>query len=417
MKVGVFTLGCKVNLYESEVMIEKLKKAGYEILDFNDICDIYIINTCTVTNNSDKKSRKMINHVKSLNKDAIIVVCGCFVESAKDYDFSDIDIVIGNNDKSNIVSLIQDYLDKNKQVDVRSNIMNACFENMEIESFNDRTRAFVKIQDGCENYCSYCIIPFVRGKCRSKSKELVIEEITNLVKRGYKEVVLTGIHTGNYGVDLGIKFTDLLEEILKIDGLLRLRISSIEATEITDKFIELLNNPIICDHLHIPLQSGSDKILGYMNRKYDTKYFMEKLEKIRKVRSLINITTDVIVGFPNESDDDFKDSLEFIKKCKFGKVHCFPYSKRNGTRACLMDGHLPNDVKKKRNKELIELSNVLENNYRDMFIGKTLEVLTEKSDDLYSYGHTSNYLYLRVSKCKSNILCKVVVKKDSFALE
>lgn len=414
MKVGVCTLGCKVNLYESEYMIDLLKQKGYEITDFNDICDIYIINTCSVTNNSDKKSKKMINHARNLNKNSCIVVAGCFVESSKDYDFSNVDIVIGNKNKSKIVELINDYYKNKKHINIKENIMEADFEDMEISSFNDRTRAFVKIQDGCENYCSYCIIPFVRGKCRSKKFDFVIKEITKLVKNGYKEIVLTGIHTGNYGSDLNIKFSTLLEEILKIEGLKRLRISSIEITELDGKFLELLKNPIICNHLHIPLQSGSDKILKLMNRKYDTKFYYEKLNQIRKIRPDINITTDIIVGFPNEEEKDFKDTLKFAKKCKFGKIHCFPYSKRSGTKAYFMDGHIKEEIKKERNKKLIELSKKLEDKYKEKFIGQNLDILVEKTDDNYSYGHTSNYLYLKTNKSKDNNMCKVKVKKDNF---
>lgn len=414
MKVGVCTLGCKVNLYESEFMISLLKNAGYEINSFDDINDIYIINTCTVTNNSDKKSRKMINQARKLNKDACVVVAGCFVESAKDYDFSNINIVIGNKNKSKIVDFLKEYFATKKNIDARENIFEASFEDMEIKTLDSRTRAFVKIQDGCENYCSYCIIPFVRGKQRSKSMETVLKEITSLVNNDYKEIVLTGIHTGSYGIDLGIKFSDLLKEILKIDKLKRLRISSIEVTELDDDFLEILKNPKICDHLHIPLQSGSDKILKLMNRKYDTAYFYEKLKKIREIRKDINITTDVIVGFPNELDEDFNTTLEFAKKCKFGKIHCFPYSKRNNTKAFLMDGHIDENVKKKRNQMLIRLSNILEEEYKSKFVGKTKEVLIEASDENYSYGHTSNYLYLKCPKNKENELLDVLITDESF---
>ena len=298
MKVGIYTLGCKVNTYESEFIISLFKNRGYEIGNFNDNCDIYIINTCTVTNNSDRKTRKIINSVK--NKNACIVVCGCFVESAKDYDFTGIDVVIGNYNKSQVVDLVEENLKTKKQIIAKENMMTVPFEDMEINHIETKTRAFVKIQDGCENYCSYCIIPFVRGKCRSKERETVIREITNLVNNGYKEIVLTGIHTGNYGVDLGIKFSTLLEEILNIKGLKRLRISSIEITELDDKFFYLLKNPILCNHLHIPLQSGSDNVLKLMNRKYNKEEFKSIINKIKKIRRDISITTDVIVGFPNE---------------------------------------------------------------------------------------------------------------------
>ena len=413
MKVGICSLGCKVNTYESEYIMSLLKKEGYIISSFNDVCDIYIINTCTVTNNSDSKSRKMINKARSLNNDACIVVCGCFVESAKNYDFSDIDIVIGNYNKSKIVDLIKDYFQKFKHVEERYNMMNVPFEDMEIDNFYDKTRAFVKIQDGCENYCAYCIIPFVRGKCRSKEHDKVISEITNLVNNDYKEIVLTGIHTGNYGVDLNIKFSSLLKDILQINNLERLRISSIEITELDEEFMELLKDNILCNHLHIPLQSGCDKILKLMNRKYDTNKFLEIINKIRAVRPDISITTDVIVGFPNEDEKDFKETIEFIKKVNFSKLHVFPYSKRNGTRASIMDNQVPNDVKKDRVKRLISLSNELENNYKAKFLDQELDVLIEKNEDNYSYGHTSNYLYLKINDIlEHNKIYKIKITKD-----
>lgn len=393
MKVGIYTLGCKVNTYESNFILNLFKNRGYEIGDFNDDCDIYIINTCTVTNNSDRKDRKIINSIK--NKNACKVVCGCFVESAKNYNFDGIDVVIGNYNKSNIVDLVEENLKTKKQIISKENIMNVPFENMEIKKA-ETTRAFVKIQDGCENYCSYCIIPFVRGRCRSKDEETVLREIKALVENGYKEVVLTGIHTGNYGKDLNTNFSTLLEKILKIKGLKRLRISSIEITELDEKFFKLLENDILCNHLHIPLQSGNDKILKLMNRKYERKEFKQIIEKIRKIRPNISITTDVIVGFPNETEEDFKDSLEFIKDINFSKVHTFPYSKRNRTKAARMEGHIDGLTKKERTKELLELSEKLEENYYKSQINKKEKVLIEKEENGYYYGHTSNYLYLKL---------------------
>ncbi len=393
MKVGIYTLGCKVNTYESNFILNLFKNRGYEIGDFNEECDIYIINTCTVTNNSDRKDRKIINSIK--NKNACKVVCGCFVESAKNYNFDGIDVVIGNYNKSNIVDLVEENLKTKKQIISKENIMHVPFENMEIKKA-ETTRAFVKIQDGCENYCSYCIIPFVRGRCRSKDEETVLREIKSLVENGYKEVVLTGIHTGNYGKDLNTNFSTLLEKILKIKGLKRLRISSIEITELDEKFFKLLENDILCNHLHIPLQSGNDKILKLMNRKYEREKFKQIIEKIRKIRPNISITTDVIVGFPNETEEDFKDSLEFIKDLNFSKVHTFPYSKRNGTKAARMEGHIDGLTKKERTKKLLELSEKLEENYYKSQINKKEKVLIEKEENGYYYGHTSNYLYLKL---------------------
>lgn len=413
MKVGIYTLGCKVNTYESEFIISLFKNRGYEICDFNETCDIYIINTCTVTNNSDRKTRKIINSVK--NKNACVVVCGCFVESAKNYDFTGIDVVIGNYNKSQVVDLVEENLKTKKQIIAKENMMTVPFEDMEINHIETKTRAFVKIQDGCENYCSYCIIPFVRGKCRSKEKETVIREITNLVNNGYKEIVLTGIHTGNYGVDLGIKFSTLLEKILNIKGLKRLRISSIEITELDDKFFELLKNPILCNHLHIPLQSGSDNVLKLMNRKYNKEEFKNIINRIKKVRNDISLTTDVIVGFPNETEEDFEECLDFIKEIEFSKIHVFPYSKRDGTTAARMKGHIDGITKKERARRLLALSEELETNYYNSQISKKEYVLIEKKENDYYYGHTTNYLYLKLKgNYKQNEIYEVNVEKDMF---
>ena len=417
MKVGICSLGCKVNMYESEYILTLFKNSGYEIGDFNDKCDIYIINTCTVTNNADSKSRKMINHIKNKYKDAILVVCGCFVESSKFSYTDDIDIVVGNYNKSKIVSLVEEYIENKKQNIVYDNMKCVPFEDMEIEHFEDKTRAFVKIQDGCCNFCSYCIIPYTRGPIRSKDYQKVLNEVTNLVKNGYKEIVLTGIHTGSYGKDINTSFSNLLEDILKIKGLVRLRISSIEITELDSKFLELLKNPILCLHLHIPLQSGSDKILKLMNRKYDKKYFKEMIYKIRSIREDISITTDAIVGFPCETEEDFLEYISFVKEIKFSKLHVFPYSKRNGTKAALMENQVDGNVKKERSKRLIAISNELEKEYAYKFIGKTLDVLVENHDENYAYGHTSNYLKIRLDKKnKQNEIVSVTLTKDNICL-
>ena len=415
MKVGIYTLGCKVNTYESEFIINLFKNRGYEITSFDNDPDIYIINTCTVTNNSDRKDRKIINSIK--NKKGIKVVCGCFVESAKDYDFSGIDIVIGNHNKSNIVDYVEDFIENKKQIIKKENIMTVPFEDMEIDNLEDRTRAFVKIQDGCENYCAYCIIPFVRGRCRSKDFNTVIKEIKSLVNNGYKEIVLTGIHTGSYGKDLGISFSALLEKLLEIEGLLRLRISSIEITELDDKFFKLLKNPKLCNHLHVPLQSGSKNILKAMNRKYTKEEYKKIIDKIREIRPDISITTDVIVGFPGETEEDFNECLDFIKEINFSKVHVFPYSKRDGTKAARMDGHIDGITKKSRTKKLLELSDKLEKEYYNKFIGKNLDILIENKKGDYFYGHTSNYLYLKLKgNYKENEIYNICVKDDMFTI-
>lgn len=413
MKVGLCNLGCKVNTYEMEYIASLFKERGYEIGDFNDFCDVYVVNTCTVTNNSDVKSRKMINHPKKINKNSCLVVCGCFIESAKDYKNDDIDIVLGNYNKSKVVDLVEEFFRNKEKINQKFNLNEVEFEDMNIKHFENRTRAFVKIQDGCENFCTYCIIPYVRGKCRSKKEDNVLSEITTLVNNGYNEIVLTGIHTGNYGVDINTNFSSILEKILNIKGLKRLRISSIEITELDDKFLELLKNPILCNHLHIPLQSGGEKTLKRMNRKYDKKYFKEEIEKIRKVRPDISITTDVIVGFPGETEDDFNECVDFIKEINFSKLHVFPYSKRDGTVAAKMKDQIDGKVKKERVKTLLDLSKTLEENYNNSFIGKKESCLIEKVDCKYSYGHCSNYVYLKIPKIyKENEIVDIIIEKN-----
>ena len=416
MKFGIYTLGCKVNAYESEFVSALLENHGYIKQDFNDINDIYIINTCTVTNNSDVKSRKIISKALNKNKDACIVVMGCFIEANKDYNKDGISIIIGNKDKSKIVELLDEYFKKKKQIIKVYDKLDSNFEDMEIKTFGNRCRAFVKIQDGCENFCTYCIIPYVRGKCRSKDPKKVIEEITDLVNNNYKEIVLTGIHTGNYGVDINYSFAKILKDIVKIKNLKRLRISSIEITELNNEVLDIIkNNKVIVDHLHIPLQSGSERILKLMNRKYNKKYFLDKIEEIRSIRPNIAISTDVIVGFPGETEEDFNECLDFCKKIEFTKIHVFPYSIRKNTPAAKMPNQVNGVVKKQRVKELLELSKNLEISYMKKYIGKYVEVLIEESIDGISYGHTDNFLYIRLNKeYKQEDIVKVLIEDISY---
>lgn len=416
MKAGILTLGCKVNMYESEFVANLLKNNGFEICDFHDVCDVYIINTCTVTNTSDIKSRKMIRQAIRNNPDACVVAMGCFIEANKNYQIPGLDIVIGNKDKSKIVELIHQYFEKKNIIkDLYSNRFTE-FEDMYIKEFPGRTRAFVKIQDGCDNFCSYCIIPFVRGKCRSKDKDKVISEINDLVSNGYQEVVLTGIHTGNYGYDKDYDFADLLSEVVKIEGLKRLRISSIEITELNDRVLSIIkDNDVIVDHLHIPMQAGSDEILKLMNRKYDLDYYYKKIEQIRKIRPMISITTDVIVGFPGEDEKLFEKTIETCKKIGFAKIHVFPFSLRNGTKAEELPNHLSNEEKKKRSRKLLEVSKELENNYFSKFIGKSESVLIEQYKDGYSYGHTGNFLNVKIEgKLEHNKFYDVLITDISY---
>lgn len=416
MKVGIYTLGCKVNLYESEFVINLLKENGYEIAPFDEVCDIYIINTCTVTNTSDIKSKKIIRQAIRRNPDACIVAMGCFIEANKDLEIPGVDIYVGTKNKSKIICYLKEYFTKKKELRETYPEMATSFEDMEIKTFEGRTRAFVKIQDGCENFCSYCIIPFVRGKCRSKEFYKVIEEIQQLVKNGYKEVVLTGIHTGNYGVDLETDFASLLEEIVKIKGLDRLRISSIEITELNERVLNILKKSnVIVDHLHIPLQAGSESVLKAMNRKYDKEYFKNKVAEIRKIRPNISLTTDVIVGFPGETEEDFIESMDFIREIALSKIHVFPYSRRSGTVADTMENQVPEEIKKERVRSLLRLSKELETNYMNRFVGQELEVLIETNHDGYSLGHTSNYLLVKVKgNYESETLLSVTIEKVEY---
>lgn len=395
--VGILTLGCKVNTYESEFIIHLLKKAGYQILDFDDVCDVYIVNTCTVTNTSDIKSRKMIRKAIRRNPDACVVAMGCFIEANKDFMIEGLDIVLGNRDKSKIVELLDQWFLKREEIRQLYDALPVTFENMYINDFPGRTRAFVKIQDGCENFCAFCIIPYVRGKCRSKEVEEVVAEITDLVNHGYQEVVLTGIHTGNYGVDLDTDFASLLKRVVLIPGLLRLRISSIEITELTTDVLDVLrNSSIIVDHMHIPLQAGSNRVLQLMRRKYDLEYYLEKIKEIRAVRPHMAITTDVIVGFPGESEADFLETIATCQKVGFSKIHVFPYSERQGTRAMELEGHIDAKTKKERAKRLLAVSKELEMDYYHSFLHKEVVVLVEEGKNGKSYGHTDNYLHVEV---------------------
>lgn len=408
MKVAVYTLGCKVNTYESEYAIKEFIKKGCEITDFSDdTADVYLINTCTVTNTSDQKSRKMIRQARKKNKNAIVAAMGCFTQ-IRDNDnaiMDYVDVVIGNTDKSKIVDLIEESIKTKKKILNIKDVTNADFDDMEISNFNTRTRALVKIEDGCENFCSYCIIPYVRGKVRSKKPERVIKEVTSLVKNGYKEIVLTGIHTGHYGSDLeNYDFSDLLIELEKIDGLERIRISSIEIVELNDKFLNVLKkSKKIANHIHVPLQAGSDHILKLMNRRYDKAFYLERIRKIKEIRPSIAITTDVIVGFPGETEEDFNETLEFAKEVDFAGGHVFPFSSRNGTPAAKMNGGLTKEEKHVRCKKLISVLDGLEEEYYKKHIGKEIIVIPEIYLDGYLTGHTDNYLKVKFQGCEELI--------------
>lgn len=399
MKFNIITFGCKVNQYESNMMEENMLSSNFFYEENKDLADIIIVNTCSVTNVADKKCLKMIRRIRRKKPDSLLVVAGCSSQNNQEvYKKLDIDILIGNKDKSRIADIIKEYIKTEKRYVKFYNERDIEFEDMQINDYN-HNRAFIKIEDGCDNFCSYCIIPYVRGSVRSKDFSKVISEAKSLADHNHKEIVLTGIHTGHY-LNNNHDLTDLINELSKIDNILRIRISSIEITELNDKFLSMLEkNTKVCDHLHIPLQAGSDEILKRMNRKYDLKYYEDKINRIRSIRPNISITTDIIVGFPYETDELFNSTLEFAKKMNFSKIHVFPYSKREGTSAAIMPNQVDDKIKKIRVKKLMELSDKLEKKYYDKFKEKDLDILIEECDNNVSIGHTSNYLMITLNEC------------------
>ena len=392
MTVAVYTLGCKVNIYESEFVISLLKKNNYEIVDFNEKADIYIINTCSVTNESDKKNRKIINEAKRKNSDAIIVVMGCY--SQVNPDLIEADIVIGNKDKSKIIELLDECIKKKEKIKKIYDIRKTDFETMSIDKFENHTRAFVKIQEGCNAFCSYCIIPFTRGGLRSKDEDEAVKEITTLVNNGYKEIVLTGIHTGRYGIEKNTSLEHLLNRLVKIPNIFRIRLSSIEINEITPGILKLIkDNKIMAKHLHIPLQSGSDKILKLMNRKYDIEFYINKINEIRELIPDISITTDLIVGFPNETEDDFNDTLKVL----------------DSTVAAKMDNQVDGVTKKERVHKVLEISDKYELEFYKSKINSTYEVVTELKKNNICIGHTTNYIPVILDKKLNNEIINVKI--------
>lgn len=401
MRFSIINLGCKVNSYESDYVREKFNEKGLHETELNDSPDVIVINTCSVTNQSDAKSRHMIRLARKMSPNGIIVACGCSVQNHQD-DLKDLgaDILLGNKDKSKIVEYVEEFIKENKFISKFYDMNDVEFENMFMTNKSNKTRAFVKIQDGCDNYCAYCIIPYLRGNIRSKDIDEAYEEIKTLVSLGHKEIVLTGIHTGSYGRGKNYDLVDLIRKISSIDELLRIRISSIEITELDEKFIEEFKvNRKICSHLHIPIQSGSDEVLKHMNRKYDTKYFLDKISLLRNIRPELSITTDLIVGFPHETDECFEETLNTLEKAEFAKIHVFPFSLRNGTKAEEMkENFVKDNIKKERVNKVLELSKKLENKYYQKFIGKTLDIIVETSKGDKTIGHTENYIPVKISK-------------------
>ena len=417
MTYKIYTLGCKVNTYESNVMSDILKNNNY--VETINNADVAIINTCTVTNTADNKSLKTIRHAIKENPNAIILVCGCLSQNKVDIinEIDGVNIIIGNIFKTKIIEYIERFKKEKKQIIDIHNINNTVFETMSLNNFN-KTRAFVKIQDGCNNFCTYCVIPYTRGNVRSKPKEEVIDEVKKLIHNGHKEIVLTGIHTGNYGSEFdNYDFANLLEDLVKIDGLERLRISSIEITELNDRVLKVIeDNSILVDHMHIPLQSGSDEVLKRMNRKYDKNYFINKINKIRTIRPNISITTDVIVGFPGETEEEFLETIDTIKKVRFTKLHIFPYSKRDKTKAANLPNQVDQNTKKDRVKILLNLSKELEIEYMNKYINSEIIFIPEVRKENYLIGHTGNYLLIK-SVGEENLLhqdVKVKIKSVNY---
>ena len=416
--VAFHTLGCKVNHYETEAIWQLFKDAGYNREDFNDNSDVYVINTCTVTNTGDKKSRQVIRRAIRNNPDAVICVTGCYAQTspAEIMAIPGVDIVVGTQDRSKLLGLIAKYRAERQPINAVRNIMkNRVYEELDVPTFTDRTRASLKIQEGCNNFCTFCIIPWARGLMRSRDPQEVIRQAQQLVDAGYLEIVLTGIHTGGYGEDLkDYNLAALLRELeSQVKGLKRLRISSIEASQLTDEVIEVLNNSsIIVRHLHIPIQSGSNTVLKRMRRKYTMEFFAERLDRLREALPRLAITSDVIVGFPGETEEEFMETYNFIRDQRFSELHVFPYSMRTGTPAARMTDQIDEDVKNERVHRLIELNDQLAKQYSSSFEGEVLEVIPEvkyKQDPesgLYE-GYSDNYLKV-VFPADDSMIGKVV---------
>lgn len=399
---NIITLGCKVNQYESEAVEEIFEARGYKKKEEN--ADIYVINTCTVTNMSDRKSRQMISRARRDNPEAVIAVMGCYsqVKPEEVSQIEGVDIVLGSRNKEEVVDLCEDVLQNKGAIDkVLSLSETKTIEDLEISNQEAMTRAYMKIQDGCNMYCSYCLIPYARGNISSRDMESIKNEAKRLAQNGYKEIVLTGIHVSSYGKDLknGTSLIDVIEEVAKTDGIERIRLSSMEPRHITREFLERMRDTKkACDHFHLSLQSGSDDILKAMNRKYDTKIFKEKVDLIREVFPNAGLTTDIIVGFPTETDENHIETKNFVKDIKFAKTHLFKYSKRDGTKAATMKPEVDGNIKKERLKELEEIEQVNKREFLEKQIGKTLSVLFESKSDMdgYKSGYSTNYLRVNV---------------------
>ena len=423
-KVAFITLGCKVNQYETNAMAQEFIEKGYKIVEHTEVADIYVINTCTVTNMSDRKSRQMLRRVKELNKDSIVVACGCYVQVSKEEleKIEEVDLILGNNEKKHIVELVEKFQNEKNIREKKSEIeeVEDVMGQKEFVEFGDviyteKTRAVIKVQDGCDRFCSYCIIPYARGRVRSRKPENVISEIEKISKKGIKEVVITGIHIASYGKDFKEEYRliDLLEEINKIKGIERIELGSIEPLLITEEFVRRLKKlEKICHHFHLSLQSGCNETLKRMNRRYSIEEFKNIVELLKKNYEDVNLTTDIIVGFPGETEEEFQKTYEFLKEIKFYKMHIFKYSQRKGTKAAVMSGQIDGNKKEERSRKLIELSDKNEEEYNKKYVGKEVEVLWEEEKEGFYKGHTKNYIlaYLKIDKEKEKKLENTITK-------
>lgn len=423
--VAFHTLGCKVNHYETEAIWQLFKDANYERVEFETNADVFVINTCTVTNTGDKKSRQIIRRAIRQNPDAVVCVTGCYAQtsSAEIMEIPGVDIVVGTQDRHKLLDYIQQFQDERQPINGVGNIMkNRTYEELEVPYFTDRTRASLKIQEGCNNFCTFCIIPWARGLMRSRDPEKVVEQATQLVNSGYKEIVLTGIHTGGYGQDLkNYNLAQLLRDLDTIEGLERIRISSIEASQLTDEVIDVIGNSNkVVRHLHIPLQSGSDDVLKRMRRKYTMAHFSEKLTKLHQALPDLAVTSDVIVGFPGESEDEFQETYDFIVNHHFSELHVFPYSPRIGTPAARMDNQIDEETKNVRVHKLISLSNQLAKEYASKFEDEVLEVIPEEmgEEPHTLVGYADNYMKVRFEGDDSLIgqIVKVKIVKANYPI-
>lgn len=424
-KVALHNLGCKVNAYELEAMQEMLEKAGYEIVPFAPGADIYIINTCTVTNIADRKSRQMLHKARKMNPQAIVIAAGCYVQAQKNMEQIDdaIDIVLGNNRKQDLLFVLENYKKgSGQEKDMISLEKPVEYEELQLSSTGEHTRAYLKVQDGCNQFCSYCIIPYVRGRVRSRKKEEVLEEVLRLTKNGYQEFVLTGIHLSSYGIDCEDSLLELIKAVHEIEGVKRIRLGSLEPRIITEEFAQALGDmPKICPHFHLSLQSGCDATLKRMNRKYSAEEYLEGCRILRKYFKNPALTTDVIVGFPQETEKEFVQSKNMIESVEFYETHIFKYSRRQGTRAAEMEGQIDEAVKTERSHELIQMGKEKKQKYMESFLGHQVEILFEETAQIqgeeYWIGYTKEYLKVAAKSKESLENCIVSGKVERFIEE